>query len=220
MVDSIGQVKNTDLLEDCVNIFADLYLSDGIDFQVSRQELNHLFYLSSAISNLFDLKFTASNYGLISEQLNKFLDSKRISFDIKYPYEEDTDQFWYSITSSYRRIMKHANVVNNINTLGPVIEGFCSPFGLKLLATTLYFYKEANEIHASKTEKLEYLINKNFPQQNKFTCYHIDKALSNLEPILYITNKPQHTFRSTLLPALNISIPPPSGAEPIPNNNT
>ncbi len=220
MINLLNQEKNMDLLEDFVNIFTDIYLSEGIDCGVSRQELNHLFYLSNNISNLFGLQFIASHYGLISEQLNRILDSKRISFDIKYPYEEDSDQFWHALTNSYRNVMKNINIVKHINTLRAIIEGFCSPFGLKLLATTIYFCKEKNEVNASSLEKLEYLINKNFPQKNKFTCHHIDKALYNLKPILSITNKPKHTFRSTLLPNLNISIPPPSGASPIQKNTT
>lgn len=217
MTNNYSQEEKSNLLKCCVYILSDIYLSDGIDFSVNRQELNHMFYLSEYISNIFSLKFHKSNYGFISDDLNIFLDNRKFCFEIRYPYAEDSDEFWFALNLSYRTIMKRPDITKHINTLEKVIEGFCSPFGLKLLASTLHFARIEPEINEATIEKLENLINKNFPQKSKFTQYHISKALLNLEPILFIDSKNDvlNAPKSSLLGDINISIPMPSGAKPL-----
>lgn len=177
-----SQEEKMELLENCIYILSDIYLSNGREISVSRQELSHMFFLSDRLSNIFSLTFRQSSHGFLSEELNNFLDREKFVFDLRYPIEGENDQFWFVLSKSFRKIMKRPKITQHINAISTIIEGFCSPFGLKLLAATLHFSKSIS--NSKEIEKLEYLINNNFPQQNKFTKHHIEKALLNLEPIL------------------------------------
>ncbi len=126
------------------------YLGTGLDYPVSLLEIQKLVYfLTAAGEHLPQVKFEKSHYGPYADVLRHVLERIDGHYTIGYGDGKNKPTTPINLKSNAREeaeefLETHPTTLSHLETVSDLVDGFASPSGMELLATTHWVVMEEN----------------------------------------------------------------------------
>ena len=160
----------------------DRYLSACLDPEIKLLELQKLMYFLQEAGEKLRLRFEKAPYGPYAPNLSHVLHILEGHYVAGYGDGGDwPDKKLILIAGALKdaeiKINKHQKTKINIDKVANLIDGFETPFGLELLATSHWLIKNEKPKNIEEVYGLFTTWNK---RKSKFTKAHVNKACSTL----------------------------------------
>jgi O-acetyl-ADP-ribose deacetylase (regulator of RNase III) len=164
-------------------LLIDRYLTGYLDPMITLLELQKLMYFLQAAGEPLRLKYEKAHYGPYAPNLSHVLHKLEGHYVSGYGDGGDNpDKELALITGALedaRNVIKqHPNTERNINKVAELVEGFETPYGLELLASTHWFIEKEKP---STTGEVLHLFQNWNERKSQFTEFQITKACKVLE---------------------------------------
>jgi O-acetyl-ADP-ribose deacetylase (regulator of RNase III) len=126
------------------------YLGSGLDYPVSLLEIQKLVYfLTAAGEHLSNVKFAKSHYGPYADVLRHVLERVDGQYITGYGDGQNKPTTPINLLPNAAEnaesfLKSHPDTIKNIKRVSDLVDGFESPYGMELLATTHWVVMEEN----------------------------------------------------------------------------